>query len=113
MLPYPSGVMHRTKLLTIFFYILNFCNSLQTEKNIVPMGDESSNNKELEETDENKKEKKADRKERNPKNNLQYSDLEPKDVEEVVSFMAEHFYPREPLVRKSRFTCCNDKPVMN
>lgn len=28
-----------------------------------------------------------------------YSDLQEKDADEVVKFMAEHFYPREPLVR--------------
>lgn len=29
---------------------------------------------------------------------LQYSDLKEEDVEAVIDFMAEHFYPREPLV---------------
>lgn len=31
-------------------------------------------------------------------NSLNYSDLTEKDVDEVVAFMAKHFYPREPIV---------------
>ena len=34
---------------------------------------------------------------------LTYSDLKEEDAEEVVSFMAEHFYPREPLVSNAYF----------
>ncbi|XP_069172079.1 uncharacterized protein [Procambarus clarkii] len=30
-------------------------------------------------------------------NSLNYSDLTEKDVDEVVAFMAKHFYPREPI----------------
>lgn len=30
-------------------------------------------------------------------NSLHYSDLTEDDVEEVIAFMAEHFYPREPV----------------
>lgn len=32
-------------------------------------------------------------------NSLEYSTLHEDDVDEVVAFMAAHFYPREPIVR--------------
>lgn len=34
---------------------------------------------------------------------LRYSVLKEEEAEEVVAFMAEHFYPREPLVSTLSF----------